>query len=55
MFYALGHISRYFAEGSFMVGINEVDGENGESVSSLVKYGAVERPDGGIAVTIMNK
>eukprot|EP00095_Tigriopus_kingsejongensis_P004043 maker-scaffold5_size1054832-snap-gene-5.13 protein:Tk04043 transcript:maker-scaffold5_size1054832-snap-gene-5.13-mRNA-1 annotation:"hypothetical protein LOTGIDRAFT_158016" len=49
MFYALGHVSRYFLEGSFKVGVSDND-EN-----THLQFTAVERPDGAIALVIMNQ
>eukprot|EP00094_Tigriopus_californicus_P008405 TCALIF_08098-PB protein Name:"Similar to Gba Glucosylceramidase (Mus musculus)" AED:0.13 eAED:0.13 QI:29/0.92/0.8/1/0.92/0.93/15/0/1019 len=49
MYYALGHVTRFMPEGSFKIQVNEVNG-----VSHLT-FAAVERPDGGVALTLMNR
>ena len=50
MFYALGHISRFLSAGSVRVAVQEtVEGESG------LEFAGVERQDGSIAITIMNR
>lgn len=49
MYYALGHVSRYIPEGSFKIMVNE------EGDDSHLKFTAVERPDGAVAMVLMNR
>ncbi len=50
MFYALGHISRFLDVGSNRVAV-AADPDPGRDL----QYTAVKRPDGGVAVVLMNQ
>lgn len=49
MFYALGHVSKFMPEGSFRIAVHGAEG-----VESHLQYIGVVRPDGGVAIAVMN-
>ena len=49
MFYALGHISRFIPEYSWKI---TIEAQNAED--KMLKFVGAQRPDGGVAVVIMN-
>ena len=51
-YYAMGHVSRYFTEGSFVIEVTDVDGSVG---NKGIVFAGAKRLDGGIVVTLMNK
>ena len=50
MYYAMGHISRFIPESSLKFTIEAMNKEN-----AMVEFVGVKRPDGGVALIIMNR
>ena len=50
MFYALGHISRFMPEFSWKFPIEPINNED-----TMLEFVGAKRPDGGVALVIMNK
>lgn len=53
-YYAMGHVSRYFSEGSFVIEVTDVDGSVGVQNGAGIVFAGAKRLDGGIVVTLMN-